>query len=250
MKKHCYSSLSHFYDNIKNVSNSPKFEFYDKLDNPKWMGLSLDNIHKFKFSYPMGVEKLSHFKDVEVQKDLNVKFYNQFDGYDIDIDRMLENLDFLVDTRKKRQTPKAVDIYIQIGEPYNIGYAQMLCKTYAAIKIIDKLESNCVRCAVYACNAFSTICHNQRNQQDGYLEVCIKNHAETINLGALCTAISPWAFRHFFLLHLIGHFPDINLQKGASLTESMPSDIDGIIIRAGQCHEIDSANQFIESIKI
>ena len=250
MKRHCYSSLSNFYDNVKNVVGTKAFHIYEANDDPKWMGLSLSDIHKFKFSYPLGVERLSHFKDFEIQKDINVKFYNQFDGYDIDIDRMMDNLDFLLDTRKKRLLPKAVDIYIQIGEPSLVGYSEMLCKTYAAIKIIDKLETHNVRCAVYACNSFRTICKNRKNEQDGYLEVCIKNHADTINLGAICTAISPWVFRHFFLLHLIGHFPDVDIHNGCSYTYPMPSDLSGIIIRAGQCHEIESANKFIETIKL
>jgi hypothetical protein len=250
MKKHCYNSLTDFYNNVKNVVGSTDYDDYSKHDDSKWMGLSLANIHKYKFSYPMGVEKLAHFKDVELEKDVNEKFYNQFDGYDIDIDRMMENLDFLIDNRKKRKLPKTVDIYIQIGEGCTIGYDKLLCKTYAAVKIIDKLESHGVRCAVYACNAFLTISKRNDKGQLGYLEVCVKNYADPINLGSLCTAISPWIFRHYFLLHTIGHFPNVDVIGGASYTMSMPEDITGIVIKSGQCHEVEAANKFINSIKI
>ncbi len=247
MKKHCYNSLNHFYENVKNVVGSPDYDGYSNHDDRRWMGLSLADIRKNKYSYPMGVEKLMQFKDFELQKDVNVKYWNQFDGYDIDVDRMIENLDFLIDNRKVRKLPKAVEIYVQIGEGANVGYDAMLCKTYAAVKIIDKLESLGVRCAVYACNAFKTLVKTGKSES-GYLEVCVKNHADTVNLGALCTAISPWIFRYYFILHMIGHFNNVNVDGGGAYTMAMPDDLAGIIIKAGQCHELKSANQFIESI--
>lgn len=248
MKKHYYNSLGHFYENVTNVINSEFFTRYTDNNSPDWMGLSLEKIRASKFSYPLGVEKLSHFKDFPVEKDITVKYWNQFDGYDIDVDRMMDNLDFLLDNHKRKSLPKTMDIYVNIGEHNGVDYEDMLCKTYAAIKVIDRLETLGVRCAVYACNAFKTVCYATKNEELGYLEICIKQHADTLNLGALCTAISPWIFRYWFLLHTIGRFPD--LTEGCSRRAPMPTDLKGIIIESGSCLNMQTANKFIEAIKL
>jgi hypothetical protein len=248
MKKHYYNSLGEFYADVQNVNKCELFEEYIINDSPGWMGLSLIDIHKSKFSYPLGVEKLSHFKDFQVEKDITVKYWNQFDGYDIDVDRMMDNLDFLLDNHKRKSLPKTMDIYVNIGETNGVDYEEMLCKTYAAIKVIDRLESLGVRCAVYACNAFKTACHQSKNEELGYLEICIKQHADALNLGALCTAISPWIFRYWFLLYTIGRYPD--LTPGISRRAPMPADLKGMIIESGSCLTTQTANKFIESIKL
>jgi hypothetical protein len=247
MKKHFFKSLAEFYPEIINVSGNRFYNSSLSENNPSWYGLSLEKIKEHKFSYPMGVEKLSHFKDFEVQKDTNVKFWNQYDGFDIDVERMMDNLDFLLDNHKKKSLPKTMDIYINTSESAAITYDQMLCKTYATIKIIDRMEALGVRCAVYSCASLLTSSMNYNNE-NVYLEICIKNYSDTLNIGAICTAISPWFFRYWMLLYIQGRYANLNYSVG--IPKKMPSDINGVIIETGACYDKNAANNFIESIKL
>lgn len=249
MKKHCYNSLSDFYADVKNVVKAPMFDYYNRYEQKSWIGLSNDEIKQSLYSYSVGVEKLSHFSEVKVEKDIRIKYWNQFDGFDIDVDRMYDNLDFLLDTRRQRKLPKTIDIYVNIIESWKIGYNQMLIKAYAALSIIDKLETLGVRCAVYACSAFNPKVGKNKFLPTEYLEVCIKNYHDPVNIGALCTAISPWMFRHHMILWTIGHIPNIDL-NGVSQPERLPSGLTGIIIEKRQCLDLNEANQFIQNIKV
>jgi len=251
MRKHCYNSISSFYADINNYLNNPIYKETANEDHPKFRGLCLAEIQGAKYSYPVGVEKLSHFKDFTVEKDISIKYWNQFDGWDIDIDRMMENLDFLLDSHKKRLLPKTLDIYINVGEGGDVNYEKLLCKTYATIKIVDKLETLGVRCSVFTCASFETHTRTRTRAnrgENGYLEICVKQYADTLNLGALCTAISPWMLRYWMFLFIIGKYPGVI--HGIAYARSMPPELKGIIIETGSCLDKYAANQFIESIKL
>ena len=250
MKKHLFNSLREFYADIRNVVKSPNFELYERRNDPVWVGLSHTEIMQSRFSYPLGVEKLKNFKEVKVEKDLKVKYWNQFDGFDIDVDRMYSNLDFLLDTRKVRKLPKTIDIYVNVSERSGIDYNAMLNKTYAAVKIIDHLESLGVRCAVYACAAFRPKIGKTKFTATEYLEVCVKDYHDSVNLGALCTAISPWMLRQHIICWIIGHIRGIYL-NGVASPERLPTgELSGIIIDNGSCLSLPDANHFIETIKV
>ncbi|HAH24971.1 MAG TPA: hypothetical protein DCL77_14655 [Prolixibacteraceae bacterium] len=250
MKKHLFNSLTDFYAAIVNKVNAPDYQRLEVYDDPEWKGLSLYEIKKSKFSYPLGIQELAKFKDIEVEKAMNVKFWNQFDGFDIDVDRMYENMDFLLDTRKVKKLPKAIDIYVNIGEHCGIEYKDMMCKTYVAVKIIDRLESLGVRCAVYACSSSYIKFHSgEYSKKANYVEVCIKNHNEALNIGAICTAISPWMFRQWILLYIMGNCNGVSI-NGISRTAPLPTDLKGIIINTGSCLTTHSANNFIQSVKV
>ena len=249
MKKHCYNSLAHFYDNISNTIRSRWFNWTETLDLPGWVGQPVADVRgKFKYTYPLGVEKLAHFREIEAIKDVKVKYWNQFDGFDIDIDRMMASQDYLLNTHKRRLLPKTVDVYVNIGEHCEVNSDAMLCKTYAAIKIVDKLETLGVRCAVYACNSYTTIVKKGKPRESGYIEVRIKDYADPLNIGLMCTAISPWMFLHWFILHITGRHH--NIENGVAQTSALPGDLRGIIIDSGQCLNLESANTTIQSIKL
>jgi hypothetical protein len=225
MKRHVYSSLKAFYDDIQNVVKTPRFESDKRNDDAKFNGLSLAEINRNQFSYPFGVEKLKAFND-----------------------RMLEDRNFLLDIRKKRLLPKTIDIYVNIGEGCYTNYNDLLCKTFAALKIVDKLETIGVRCAVYACLSFIPVYSKGYPGENDMIEICVKNHADNVNLGALCTAISPWMLRYWMMLFVIGRYPGENV--GVARPQRMPADTTGIVIDFGFCLTRDTANKFIESIKL
>lgn len=249
MKKHYYNSLSQFYDDVKNVIGSYRFDEEKTRDLSTFRGLTLSNILKSKFSYQFGVDKLRNFKDFEVQKDIKVRFWDQLDGYDIDIDRMYSDLDFLRNERKVRKLPKTMDVFINISENVNISYDQMLHKTYAALKVVDRLESLGVRTALYACISVTPKV-GKRYEELLYIEICVKQHADDVNLGALCTAISPWFFRYWFFLWIQGRYR--NLAPVIGHAERIPSSErqKGITIDKSDCLSHDSAQYFIENVRI
>jgi len=257
MKRRSYNSLREFYADITApTSGKARTDFisYEVHNSESFKGLAITEINRSKYGYEVGVEKLRHFKDVEVEKDTRVKYWNQFDGYDIDVDRMYDNLDFLLDTRRQRKLPKTMDIYVNIGENRETGYDKMLNKTYTAIKVIDRLESLGVRCAVYACApalpVINTSLGKDRYGELNYLEICVKNYHDALNTGAICAAISPWMLRHWIFLWRISHIEKIQLDEGLSYSQKMPADTVGIIIETGSCLEISEANRFIETIKV
>jgi len=249
MKRHYYNSLSHFYGDIKNIIGATEFNKEAKQEDRKFRGLYLSEIQESKYAYKLGVEKLRAYKDFEVQKDIKVKYWDQFDGHDIDIDRMQDNLDFLLNDKKIRKLPKTMDIFVNVTENSNVSYTEMLNKTYAALKIIDRLETLGVRTALFVCICVSPLVKGMYTE-DVYIEICVKQHADTVNLGALCTAISPWFFRFWFILWIRGRYAGLDLSVGAARPIPSSEKQKGITIDKGNCLSTHTANNFIESIKV
>lgn len=248
MKKHYYDSLTQFYDDVKNTANNPQFEEERTRNNYNFRGLPLSEILASKYSYKLGVEKLRAMQDFEFQKDVKFRFWDSFDGFDIDIDRMYSDLDFLLNERKVSKLPKTLDIFINVTENANINYDLMLNKTYAALKIIDRLESLGVRTALYAC--ISLEAYLPSGSEDMYIEICIKQHSNDVNLGALCTAISPWFFRYWFFLWIYGHYSHVGYGIGEAHNIPLSERQKGIIIDKGMCLTTSHANTFITSLKV
>lgn len=253
MKSRIYDNISAFFEDLKDHHNNPDFPKRFSNDNKSFTGLSLSDIQKFRYSYPFGVEKLRQMQDVKFEKPVKVRYYDSFDGYDIDIDRMQEGMDFLVNTRKVRKLPKAIDIVVNVAENCYIGYESMLHKTYAALKITDQLETAGVRVAVWV--AFSSEDSGRNTEknrwEDAYVEICVKQYADPVNLGALCTTISPWFMRHWILLWLTSRWPITAAGMGQAV--AIPANMKRpgtITIESGECLSANSANQFINQLKV
>lgn len=251
MKKHVFDSLSAFFADITNKTGNGDFLSRLNRDYKSWIGLSKAELKQYQFSYPIGVAELKNFKEIEIQKAEKIRYFNQFDGFDIDIDRMLENLDFLIDERRRKRLPKTIDIYVNICEGADISYSNMLNKTYAAAKIIDHLESLGVRCALYSVISLNVKFNSRRQREHHIVEICVKNYHDNLNLGALCTAISPWMLRHWGSCWLAGNIPDIAYECGRPAY--IPSEAvtpNSIVIDTNQCLSVNTANSRIQSLKI
>lgn len=254
MRKHYYDSLSDFYRDIRNVADHPEFDEQLLKDRPYFTGLSLSEIMESKYSYQPGVERIRKMAEVKVEADVKIRFFDSFDGYDIDIDRMYSDLDFLINSKRIRKRPKTMDIFINITESRAVDYASMLNKTYACLRIVDHLESLGVRTAVNVCMPVTPYYgkrHRNGNGNPFYIEIKVKNYSDSVNLGALCTAISPWFFRHWVFAWVVGHDKKIDT-SGIGYVTPMPPDEgrNGILINTGQCRTISDANNFIESLKV
>lgn len=247
MKKHLYHSLSEFYSDIQNHYKTNLYESLERMDDPSFTGLPLSEIRKFKYSYPVGVDKIRNLPDFEMKSKVKVKYWDQFDGFDIDIDRMYSDLDFLRNERKISRLPRTMDIYINFTESAAIGYSAMLMKAYTALKITDHLETLGVRTALFACSV-SKPDVAIGNDDPYFIEICVKNYSDPVNLGALCTAISPWMSRYWEFLWAAGHYQYLGSSIGKAV--NFPEGLKGIIIDKRQCHDLNGARNFIERIKI
>ncbi len=249
MRKYFFNSLSAFYADIKNVAGHKLFDYSLRRDREYFTGLKLDEINRCKFTYQPGVEKIRQMAEVKVEKDVKVRYYDQFDGFDINIDRMIDGLDFLVNERKVRKLPRTIDLLLNITEAGGVNYENMLSKTYATLRIADHLESLGVRVAVYVCCPVTPIYHKGKGQPF-YLEICVKKYADPVNLGALCTSISPWFLRHWVFAWIIGRDARIDIERVGLVTPMPASERRGILIDTGQCYSTSEANAFISNIKI
>lgn len=247
MKKFIYNSLTAFYNDMPNVHQN-LYGHYENYDSASFKGLSNAQIVQNKFSYAFGVEKLKHLPDFEILKPEWQKYFNSFDGFDIDIDRMHDGLDFLIERRKHSKLPKTMDIYVNFAENASVDYEEILNKTYAALKIIDFLETQGVRVALFA------VCYSQLKITGDamvYLEIKVKDYPDPVNLGALCTAISPWMLRHWTFLWFCSKFKDIRM--GLGYAKEIPNNIKdpkAIYIDNGQCLSQRSAISFVEKVNI
>jgi hypothetical protein len=233
---------------------SPDYNRWLAKDSESWIGLSHENIYKSKYSYPVGVEKIRSFKELDIDSPRKVKHYNAFDGFDIDIDRMYENMNFLVDKIKRKKAPKYLDIYINISEGCFVDYESMLNKAWAAISIVDNLENQGIRCSVFAISCKRMILKDKPSSpRDEYMiEICLKKHNDSLNLGAICAGISPWMFRYWEILWSLGNINDSYVDGGMSNPMGIPRnmiDSNSIVIDKGECFTHDSATQFVKEIQ-
>lgn len=251
MRKHYYNSLSEFYSDIRNVAGHAEFDSQLQRDREHFTGLSLSEILKSKFSYQPGVERIRNMAEVKIEADVKIRYFDSFDGYDIDIDRMYSDLDFLINSKRILKVPKTMDVFLNITESGSVNYNALLNKTYTTLRIVDHLESLGVRTSVNVCMPITPCYPGYKKGEQFYIEVNVKKHAESVNLGALCTAISPWFFRHWVFCWIVGRDRRIDT-SGIGYVTPMPSDEarKGILIDTGECHTLSEANSFIQSIKL
>jgi len=248
MKKHSFNTLTDFYSDVKNHIGHFRYVQYENYDRPNFEGLSKSEIYQSKFSYDIGVHELEKLNKVKFVQPKWEKYRNTFDGYDIDLERMYEGQNFLINRRKRRNLPKTADIFVSLAEPAKVTYNELLMKSYTALRIIDQLESQGVRTAVYVFNAIET--RGLRPNFELYVEVCVKDYTQHANIAALSTAISPWMLRRWMFLWVRGYYP-VSTGLGSPLhirKENFPKG--SIVINQGECLSQYSANRFIENINI
>lgn len=240
-------TLEEFYNECDHIEggNPEEVHYLNTEENKNFRGLSNEDIHKYKWSYTKGLDKLK-----EIEKPLFLggrkhKYkYDENDGDDLNFDRYLEGMPCL-----KRRTPihgegngKFIKLHISICENCWCSANNLLCRAYTTMRIIDLLESQGYRIQVsaYASNEFPgyLIKKGIREQVDHLdTEVVIKPFEEPLIKGKILTAISPWFFRYWMFKFWNAKFQmndgyghtyrpefkettsDIYIQTGEALTE-------------------------------
>lgn len=252
-----YSCLIDFYNQLSNYINNPG---YDQLStDPEFTGLPKDEIEKSKFGYSKGLEILDQLPDVDYFAGSTIAYkYSETDGDDLNIDRFLDGMPALRQRTRVNglNTGRFVDIYINIGENCNVGFEDMLFKTYATVKIADQLESKGIRCNIKIAVS-SNIHYKSGKRAVDYTEIQIKDYNETLNIALLCNVTSPWFFRRFIFQELTGKYltetgiaSSIELTNYFSQTKQLPDCNNAIIIDNGQCLSFESATKFINNLNL
>lgn len=256
LRTYTYDNIYDFYkesDILTEGGNPTMFKEMCEKDNADWVGLSLDNVKKSKYSYDKGLESLKEIELDTLGGSSTIFKYDEFDGDDLNYDRLLEGFPAL---RKRIRTSgigtgRIVNIYINIAESWCISYRSFLIKAYTTMRLIDTLEKLGYRTVVYSCvytKNLGTIEEHGKNESLNYiLEACIKKAEDPLIKGLLLTCISPWFFRHHIFKHMCAkHKTNSGLGRPDSFDKK--STKENIYIDNGECLNESTAEEKIKEI--
>jgi len=221
-------------------------------ENKEFKGLSLEEINKSKYSYKKGLDKLEDIKiNINVGGSKHKYKYDEFDGDDMNYDRMLEGFPPMLKRIRNIGigSGKLINIFVIISENCTISSEAMLIKALTSIKIIDILENLGYRVAVYACDYTQDNNGSYKNERGVKytLKVCLKKHEDSLNKGLILTGISPWFFRHYMFAHQSGHYKT-GWGLGSSIKCTEKQTKENIIINHGECLTEKDAEEKIKTI--
>lgn len=251
-----YDSLQDFYDDAlvpTPEGNKQDLEEHLQRDESNFRGMSLNEIQKNKYCYKKGLDSLKELElNINVGGSRRHFIYDEFDGDDLNYDRLLEGFPAM---RKRVKTHgigsgRLVNVYVVISENCCIGANEMLNKAYTAMQIVDMLENMGYRVAVYACDSTLDTSGKWRNKTGIRYEVriCLKRHEDSLNKGLILNGISPWFFRYFIFAHQKGHYKN-GPGMGRATTMNLEQTKENIIINCGECLCKDAADRKIKEIE-
>lgn len=251
-----YDNLQDFYDDA--LTPVPEGDRQDlkahlQRDESCFRGMSLNEIQKNKYCYKKGLDSLKELElDINVGGSKRLFTYNEFDGDDLNYDRLLEGFPAM---RKRVKTHgvgsgRLINVYVVISENCCVGAEAMLNKAYTAIQIVDMLENMGYRVAVYACDSTLDAWGKWRNEMCIRYEVrvCLKRHEDSLNKGLILNGISPWFFRYFIFAHQKGHYKN-SPGMGKAIQMDLEQTKENIVINCGQCLDKESADRKIKEIE-
>lgn len=161
------------------------------------------------------------------------------DGLDWDKERAMYEMAPVLQRRPEKAFGVARGVrsfVVNIGEHCQIAASSCIWKALSVGAAVDSLESVGVRCEIWA--AKGTDCHNGEYH---YLSYRIKAASDPLNLGALCSAVAPWALRWWFFCWQDKHGRHVPNHRGSCLKMAdivsqfdFPGDLGGVI-DTGRC---------------
>ena len=251
-----YDNIFDFYkDALTFTKNGDirRFNEYQDEDDPSFRGLSKEEILKSKYNYQKGLDRLKELQlDIQVGGSKRNYKYDEFDGDDINYDRLLDGFPPMRKRIKNHGvgSGRLVNIYVIVSENCDITSEELLYKANTAIQIVDMLENMGYRVAVYSCDITEDSYGQYQGEQNiSYqLKICVKKHEDSLNKGLILTSISPWFFRYYMFIHQVGHYnPGGGLGHSVKLKETESKET--IIINKGQCLNKMGADKKINEIK-
>lgn len=251
-------SIQKFYQEADLVEEQDKDEWnsIEREDNPRFRGLSKDEILKSKWNYTKGLDKLK-----TIETDLNLggtkrKYkYAEDDGDDMSYDRYIEGMPCM---RKRIRNHgngngKFITLYVSICENCWCSAESLMQRAYTAMRIVDYLESNGYRTQIVAYadnrNPGKLYKGGEYHKIDTLsVEVTIKKFDEPLIKGQILTAISPWFFRYWMFKFWTAKFK-MNWGYGQSYRRDVKEDKANVYIQTGEALTPNDSEKTIERIK-
>lgn len=266
--KMSFDSLEDFYNECITVEKSSSYEkdiAEIREERENFRGLPIKKILESKYSYTDGVKKYKEIESsLEIEadsllgnKDVKRK-WSDIDGDDMDYERLLGGFPFLsqrVFEEGKKNGGKYITIYVDIGEPWYVGYNEMLHKAFTVVKITDFLESigKRIKIVIAMFQRYNGRFKGESIETSTFF-IPVKDFNDPLSIGTLITVLSPWMFRYWFfslLIHKIYTSPGL----GSPRKPNMKSDFkdenieDIIIITTGECLNKEGSLKKLKEIK-
>lgn len=226
-----FDSVTEFYNSCEKMetgASERQFKEYQNHYDRSFQGLSKDEIHKHKFAYRPGLEKLKDISDITTEGLGGAQYkskWDEFDGDSMSYERLMEGDPALRLRRRSfggKKQGKFITLKIVISELCNVRAEEMLWKTYTAAKITETLEKEGYRLKIIIINAVSNMGHIKTNYVKKFVtEITLKNFDQPLNLPLLITTTSPWFFRYWCF-----RFMTAKVHCGYGLGQSLEIDVD------------------------
>lgn len=258
--KYTFNSLEDFYREANNPTSKDKrcrmlwLEMHQKnnLDS-SFIGLNAKEITKYQYSYTKGLENLAKIDNLEsLGCSKHSKKYSDIDGYDINYDRMLEGLPYLINNTKIKgnKQGKYITIWVNIAVNAGIEVKECLYKAYTVMKVIDYLENNGYRTEVIVYDEANRVgLLNEKELDYVLLKINIKHFNEPLIKGRILTAISPWMERYWIFKFNYAKFEYVFTHGQATDTISKEDGRTDIFFRSTTALTAKTAEQKIQCIQ-
>lgn len=255
------NSLDHFYSEANKLENTGNKTIWNNLHTGKhyspdlflsFVGLPYDEIIKNKYSYKEGLNKLE-----EINQDLNLggsvkKFkYDEFDGDDVNYDRLLEQLPAF---KKRIRTigsgnGKFINLHVNIAELFYVDYKNLMYRSYTVMSIIDYLENLGYRIGLSVYTDTKNLgLYKDKTINLLHVEVEVKKPDEPLIKPLLLTSISSWMFRYWMFKFRAAKFNVYNSMGSTAKCDYTDTESD-LYIRAGECLNKKEADIKIKAIQ-
>ena len=232
--------------------NRSKFDEIMREDNSWFAGLSVKEAEESKYVYKKGLDELKELDLNTVLGGSRAQYrWNEFDGDDLDYDRMLSGSPCMRQRIKKAGigTGKIIDLYVNIAENCGVSSDKMLLKAFTAVQIADFLETNGYRVAIYVIENTQYAGRYKESDCNLYrVSTCIKRAEEPLIKGMLLTCISPWYFR----IHCFRH-EAAKIKCSYGLGRATPlgwkDTKERITLDTGECLTKDSVKEKLKKIE-
>lgn len=244
-----YQDLAEFHAELEDHRKKrPSIEeAADHSSSDDFVGMPIRKVkNELKWSWPEGAEMLSHLPElgqVENAHSGKVKTWSHYDGDTMCVERFRDDRPFLR-RRQKKRTARVQRVVISITESGIVDADDMIWKTYAAARIIDDLESQGVRCEVLAYIGVTY----KHDVKKGF--ITLKRPNECLNIGSICTAISPWMLRVWGFHWIDAKYGYKPSGYGQPVEYKPDPELEEIVINRGDCLSKSSAIKFIQNLSI
>lgn len=247
-------SVDEFYNESNKLESTGNKRMFNEICNknsPNFVGLSLDEIVKNKYSYRKDLDKIKSIDDfVSMGGAKNIYKYDEFDGDDMNYDRFVDELPYMKKRIKNvgRGNGKFIKLHVAIAENWIVDYKDMLNRAYTVIQIVDFLEDLGYRLEIIA---YSDV-NNVGSYKEEYIEslkteILIKSANEPLIKPLVLTCISPWMFRHHMFKFWSAKF-NTNDNLGATEFNKYKDTDSDLYIKSGECLNEQTSKDRIKKI--